>query len=293
MNRGIGLLVLAAMGAGWGLTQPLTKIAVSEGYRHFGLIFWQFAIGIAVLAPVQILRGKALPLGLPQIRVYAIIALIGTILPNAAGYEAARHLPAGILSILISTVPMFSFAMALALGTDRFSWLRLAGLAMGLVGVILLVGPDALPNSAAAVFVPLALSASVFYAAEGNIVARWGTQGADAIQVLFGASVFGLVLSVPLALATGSWITPQFPLEQPDFALIVSSVAHTTVYCTYVWMLGRTGAVFTSQVGYLVTGFGIIWAMLILNESYSGPFWVALALVMAGVALVQPRSAAQ
>ena len=31
--------VLLIMGAGWGLTQPLSKIAVSTGYRHFGLIF--------------------------------------------------------------------------------------------------------------------------------------------------------------------------------------------------------------------------------------------------------------
>lgn len=291
MNRGIGLLILVVMGAGWGLTQPLTKIAVSEGYRHFGLIFWQFAIGIGVLAPLNFLRGKTLPLGMRQIRVYLIIALIGTIFPNAAGYEAARHLPAGILSILISTVPMFSFAMALALRTDRFSWVRLGGLALGLVGVVLLVGPRSLPESAAVLFIPLALSASLFYAAEGNIVARWGTQGADAIQVLLGASLFGLVMSVPFALLTGSWITPRFPLGVPDAALIISAIAHTTVYCAYVWMLGRTGAVFTSQVGYLVTGFGIFWAMLILGETYAGPVWIALALVMAGVALVQPRDA--
>jgi drug/metabolite transporter (DMT)-like permease len=164
-------------------------------------------------------------------------------------------------------------------------------LALGLVGVVLLVGPRSLPESAAVIFIPLALSASLFYAAEGNIVARWGTQGADAIQVLLGASLFGLVMSVPFALLTGSWITPRFPLGVPDAALIVSAIAHTTVYCAYVWMLGRTGAVFTSQVGYLVTGFGIFWAMLILGETYAGPVWIALALVMAGVALVQPRDA--
>ncbi|MCP4818147.1 MAG: EamA/RhaT family transporter, partial [Shimia sp.] len=36
--------ILLAIGAGWGLTQPLTKIAVSEGYEPLGLIFWQLAI---------------------------------------------------------------------------------------------------------------------------------------------------------------------------------------------------------------------------------------------------------
>lgn len=36
-------LALILMGAGWGATQPLSKIAVSEGYRHFGIIVWQLA----------------------------------------------------------------------------------------------------------------------------------------------------------------------------------------------------------------------------------------------------------
>ena len=49
--------VLALMGAGWGLTQPLGKIAVSEGYRMFGLVFWQLAISALALLILQVLRG--------------------------------------------------------------------------------------------------------------------------------------------------------------------------------------------------------------------------------------------
>ncbi|NNJ68829.1 MAG: EamA/RhaT family transporter, partial [Boseongicola sp.] len=45
------------MGAGWGATQPLAKIAVSEGYRHIGLVFWQLAIGALVMGLIQTVRG--------------------------------------------------------------------------------------------------------------------------------------------------------------------------------------------------------------------------------------------
>ena len=44
------LCILALMGAGWGVTQPLSKIAVSTGYRHLGLIFWQLAPGAIAMA---------------------------------------------------------------------------------------------------------------------------------------------------------------------------------------------------------------------------------------------------
>ena len=95
-------LLLALLGAGWGMTQPLAKIAVSEGYRHFGLIFWQLVITGALLGAVVALRGRKLPLGAAQLRMYLVIALIGTVLPNAASYQAAVYLPAGVLSILLS-----------------------------------------------------------------------------------------------------------------------------------------------------------------------------------------------
>ena len=131
--------VLIVLGAAWGSTQPMMKIAVSDGYRHFGLIFWQFVFGALILGIILASRRRPLPLGPKQLRLYVIIALIGTILPNSASYEAARHLPAGVLSILMSTVPMFVFPIALMMGTDRFDWLRLSGLIVGLIGVSLQV----------------------------------------------------------------------------------------------------------------------------------------------------------
>ena len=282
--------VLVLLGAGWGASQPLAKIAVSEGYRHFGLVFWQLAISAVVLGLVTLLRGTGLPLGGRYLRLYAVIALIGTVLPNAASYQAAVHLPAGIISILLSLVPMFAFPIALLLGVDRFGIARFVGLLFGLLGVVLIVGPEAsLPDAAMAAFIPLALIAPAFYALEANVVARWGTLDLDPVQLLFGASVTGAILALPLAVGTGQWIDPRGPWGAPDAALVVSALIHTTVYCGYVWLVGRAGAVFAAQVSYLVTVFGVFWAMLILGERYSGYVWIALAVMLAGLFLVQPR----
>lgn len=284
------LLLLAALGAGWGATQPLAKIAVSEGYAPFGLIFWQVVIGVVVLGGYSLIRGRGIPFGRAQLRIYLVLALIGTVLPNTASYTAAKHLPAGILSILLSLVPMFAFPIALAMSIERFSWLRLSGLCLGLAGVVLIVGPEAsLPDRAMAAFIPIALIAPLFYGLEGNVVARWGTAGVGPIRALAGASLVGVVITGPLALASGQWIDPRPPWGAPDIALILGSVIHAFAYAAYVWLVGRAGPVFAVQVGYLVTGFGVFWAMLILGESYSGWIWAAMALMLAGVFLVQPR----
>ena len=285
-----GCLVL--MGAGWGLTQPLTKIAVSTGYGHFGLVFWQQVLGAVLLAAVCLIRGNPLPLGPRHLRVYLIIAMIGTIVPNTISYQAAVHLPAGIMSLLLSIIPMFSFAIALALGNDRFALRRLAGLVIGLFGVLIIIAPAVDLGQPIPVFwAGLYLVTALFYAFEGNYLAKWGTEGLNPFQVMLGASLIGLGVIVPLMLASGQFIAPLWPLPGPQLALLGATLLHTFVYVTYVWLAVRAGAVFTAQVSYLVTGFGLLWAWLILSEGYATTIWLALAAMFAGMYLVQPRAA--
>ena len=283
-----GFLVL--MGAGWGATQPLTKIAVSTGYSPFGLLLWQQVLGAALMAVVCLIRRTRLRLDGSALRAYLVIALIGAVLPNSISYQAAVHLPAGIMSLLLSIIPMFAFGIALMLGNDSFAWRRLGGLCFGLIGVLIIILPsvdlgEAVPVGWAALYLVVAL----FYAFEGNYVARWGVAGLGPFQLMLGASLVGLVLVAPVMLATGQTIVPQVPMPLAQSALIASSLIHVLVYASYVWLVGRAGAVFAVQVSYMVTGFGLFWAWLVLGEAFSNMIWLALAAMFAGMYLVQPR----
>ena len=282
--------VLIALGAGWGLTQPLTKIAVSTGHMPFGLLFWQLSIGAAFLGGVLAIRGRGFGFGLSGSGIFLVLALIGTIIPNAFSYRAAAHLPSGVMSIVIATVPMFAFPIALLLRLDRFSFRRLAGLILGLCGVALIALPEVgLPGRGSLIWILVALAAPLCYGLEGNTVARLGLAGRDPIQALFGASVFGAVIALPMALGTDQFIDPRSGLGLPELSLVLSALIHAAVYASYVWLVGRAGPVFAGQVAYMVTGFGVFWAMLILKESYASAVWIALILMLFGVSLVQPR----
>ncbi len=286
--------ILLLLGCGWGLTQPLTKITVTAGYQPLGLIFWQMLIGALTLGALLWRRIGQLPITPMTLGVWLLIAVIGSILPNSTSYRAAIYLPSGIMSIVIATIPMMAFPIALALGNDRFSWRRFAGLTMGLIGVGLIAFPNAsLPERAMLAFVPLALVAPFCYAWEGNIVARWGTAGLDPIAVLFGASVVGTFLSLPLAVGSGHFFVPQAPFILADVTMVLSSIIHVFVYTGYVWLIGKAGAVFAGQVSYIVTGSGVLWAMLLLGERYSLWVWAALGVMLLGISLVRPRVAEQ
>ena len=106
---------------------------------------------------------------------------------------------------------------------------------------------------------------------------------------MFGASVVGLVLCLPISLALGQFYVMPMPPGPTDWALIASSALHALLYAAYVWMASRGGAVFASQTSYIVTAAGVIWAMQILNERFPPAVWLAAAVMLGGMFLVQPR----
>ncbi len=283
--------ILFVMGAGWGLTVPLAKIAVSTGHQPMGLIFWQLVVVVAFLGAVTLLRGRRFVLGWRYLRLFLMVALCGAVLPDIFFYLAAVKLPGGVMSIVVSTVAMFSLPIALLVGNERFELRRLVGVFVGLMGIVLLIGPEAsLPGGTSAWFVLLALCAPALYATEGNLVMKWGTQGLDSTQVILGASLLGMVISAPIAVVSGQWINPMQGLGIAEAALVAGAIVHAVVYACYVWLVGRAGSVFTAQTSYVVTGCGVLWSMALLNESYSFWVWMALGVMLLGMFLVQPRA---
>ncbi len=292
-GRRLGFVaVLLALGLGWGSTQSLGKIAVSSGHGHLALIFWQCVVGTLVLGAILALRRKTVPVSRRTLAFAALIAIIGTIIPTSTFYLAVEHLPAGVMSILISTIPIFAFPIALALGSDHLSLPRVTGLLLGLAGVALI--GSAQGGGAGGALSPFWLAVGLIgplcYAVEGNIVAKWGTAGLDPVQAMCAAFVVGAVLLFPAVLVRGEWFVPGLPWGAPERALVLSSVIHAFMYAAYVWLARSAGAVFATQTSYLVTAAGIGWAMLLLGERFPPQVWLALGVILIGVMLVRPRA---
>ncbi len=291
-TRWRAVVALLVIGAAWGATIPMTKLAVSTGYRPFGLIFWQLAMATMLLGGWLVWRGR-LPSLARAWPLFLMVALLGTLVPNSFSYRAAAELPAGVMAIVIAMVPMFALPVALFLGLERPRLMRFLGVALGAVAVVMIVGPEAsLPEPEKAPWVLIALLAPLAYAFEGNLLSRFGTRGLDPVEVLFGASALGVMIALPLALGSGQWVSPTGAWDVAKGAIVVNGVLHVAAYAGYIALVGRAGAVFASQVAYVVTGAGVLWSMLLLGERYSPWVWAALLLMLAGLTLVRPRGTA-
>jgi drug/metabolite transporter (DMT)-like permease len=274
------------------MTIPLSKVAVSSGHQPMGLIFWQLTFSAIMLALVMRKRIR-LPILKPRYLLhFLIIGLLGTLLPNSITYLSIAELPAGVMAIIIASVPMFALLFALLLRLERFVAYRVLGVLLGGAAVLALIGPEAsLPDPGKSLFVLLALIAPACYGLEGCYLARYTPLNLEPAVSLLGASVIGALIAAPLALATDTWVNLFTPWGKPEWALLLASSLHVVAYTGYIWLVGRAGAVFASQIAYIVTIAGVLLSALLLSEIYSGWVWAALALMIAGVALVQPRPA--
>ncbi len=281
---------LALLGTLWGLSFSMAKVAAAGGGAPIGIALSATGIGAVILLGVSGLRGIRLPLRRNYLGYYLMTGASGIALPSTALYAAAFHLPAGVLSMLVATSPMLTYAMALVLGMERREGRRLLGLALGLAGVALLVLPGrALAGNVDPLWLGVALVAPTFYAFNSILSARLRPADGDniglACGMLLGASLIMALIAVP----GGFTVSLLPPWNLSHLGILILGSISGGAFILFFFILTRAGPVFFSQVGYIVTGTGVVWGMVLFGERHGLLVWLALAVVIVGVALVQPR----
>lgn len=275
----------------WGLVPTLAKTAIQDGAHPIGLTWWQGIGGGVLLLVFNLLRGKRLPLDRRHLLFYGFCGLFGTIMPTMALFYAAPHVPAGVMAILMSAVPIGAYVFALVLRIDRLEWLRSLGIALGIVGVALLV----LPGSNGGVspwWALVALLIPLGYAAENIFVALRSPRQTDTTILVCGMVLTGGILITPVMLATGTFYPIAFPLTDAALSIGAIIVVNVLSYAAFLLLIYAAGPVFASMSGYFTVLSGILWGVVFLGEGHGAIFWVALATMFVGMAMVRERAVA-
>ena len=290
----MNFLILSILGLGWGLSFTLGKIAITAGGTPIGLTFWQSLFsGLILLAYVFFRHGKIIipkKMFLPIV----IITLLSVVIPNIIFYACVEHLDAGVLSISVSVIPLFTYLIALGLRMDKFKVRRVIGLITGFCALLILILPEnSLPDKRDIPWVLLALNCALCYALENIYIDRLALQNFGPIRLVCAVSFVSAIITFFLSL-----VMDQFFILQPtNLYLFISTLGlgfiSATAYSIFIYLIGRAGSVFSSQVGYLVTFFGVVWGIIILGESHSVFVWISLAMIMMGIFLVQPKQTSE
>ena len=222
-------------------------------------------------------------------RDYAFIGFLNCALPFALYAFAAIHLPASYLVILNALTPCFAAVAAAIWLDERLTFAKLAGLAAGAAGVMLVsrAGPIRV-DAAIAWSIAACLGATICYALSGVWLKKRSGK-LDPIAAAGWSQLFAgleLLPLVPLAPAPGP-ITSLIVGNMLALSLVCSAIA----YLLYYRLIANVGPTRAMTVTFLLPALGMTWGVLFLDEVVTLPMLAGALLVIGGTAAVLRRSA--
>ena len=283
-------LLFVLLGFAWGSSYLFIKIGVDAGLPPFTLVTLRLLIGAALLVSVVALARERLPRERGTYAHLLVMSVLNVALPFSLITWAEQSVDSSLAAILGAAVPLFVIVIGpLFLADERITLPRLVGLAVGFIGVWILVGFDPTRMTDANLLPELALiGSSVSYAA-GAVYARRNVHGLRPMipavfQVSF-AAVIAAVLAVIFERPLGLSVEPVGFLAVVWLGLLGSGVA----YLLFFRLLRNWGATRTSLVAYLLPVVGIVLGALVLDEAIDARILIGTALVIGGIAIVNAR----
>jgi drug/metabolite transporter (DMT)-like permease len=217
-------------------------------------------------------------------RYYLVIGVLNSAAPFLLFGYAALDLSVGLMVVFNATSPMWGAILsALVLG-ERLSIARGAGLALGVVGVALVSGPEvgAPGASGAWLAIAAALGGAFCYGLTAVVMRRWAAN-ASSRGMAAGTLLIGGLFMLPLLVVS--------PPPLPGIGVAVSLLALGLVcgavaYILYFRLIADIGATGALTVTYLIPIFGVLWGALFLGEALSLHVVAGALVVIAGTVLV-------
>jgi drug/metabolite transporter (DMT)-like permease len=285
----IALLLLLSLI--WGSSFTLIKVAIPS-IPPFTMVAVRVTLAAGLLLLIATAQGHALP---HQGSVWAAF-FVQSALPFTLISWGEAHITSGLAGVLNATPPMFVLAIALITGRGRqaISGRTIIGVGLGLAGVAVTVGIDALSGIGTAA--PLAqaavLGASLCYA----LAPLWGQRfkKLPAIVTAAGAMSCAAILMLPAA----AIIEQPWTLAPPPAPAIAAVVA-LAIVCTalamviYFRLIHTIGPLGTTSGSYLRAGFAVMLGTTLLGESFTWSILAGMALILTGVITVTLPSRAR
>ena len=230
-------------------------------------------------------------------REFLQLAIVGNLLllgGNLTLSYAELYVPTGLAALLIGITPLWFLVLdSLLLGHHRMSGRGLAGLALGMVGTVVLLWPDLHAAGALGrkqLWYALALNGGAFVWAFGSVLSKkWQSGGPS-----FGATSWQVFFA-----GMGNLI---FALFKHDFARVVwtprgvAAVAYLIVggsligYTAYIYILGHAPTAKVSTYAYVNPVVAVFLGWLVLHEKIDGYILGGSAIIIASVILVTSSS---
>ncbi|MEM8770495.1 MAG: DMT family transporter [Pseudomonadota bacterium] len=216
------------------------------------------------------------------------VGIIGNAIPFLLFPWAQQRIDSGLAGVYMAFMPIWTLGLAYLFAGETLTARKMAGFALGFIGVIVLMGPDAVKGALdGELAAQLALlAATLCYAASAVITRR-----APPIRPRVFAA--GMSLTAAVAITPMLFFTKIAPAEWSSLSIITViglGLLPTGINGVLIIMLiKRAGAGFMALTNYVTPLWAVAMGALFYNERLEPNAFIALTIILAGVAISQRR----
>jgi drug/metabolite transporter (DMT)-like permease len=275
-------LMLATVALLWGASFMFIKVAVRE-LAPATLVLGRIGIGaltLALIVPFMVGGRAALTAIRENLGWLVLVGLVNIAMPFWLLSWGETRIDSGLASIIQGAVPIFNAVIAFGFFRDvRVTGLRLVGVAIGFVGVALLVGAQ--PHGK--VLGAIAVVGMALCYAVGQLFAARHLSAVPPPVVAFATTFVAALAMLPLGIAQAPHHVPHWKTIGAVLALAIPLTA--LAFLLFYAIIAGAGAAYASLVTYLVPPIALLYGAIFLGERFGAAAIGGLALILGGVAL--------
>jgi drug/metabolite transporter (DMT)-like permease len=277
-------MVLLALGVTFGSAFLFMKVIV-EDIAVSELVAARLLLGAITVIAIMAAMGRSVHLDRRMLAGAALLAVLDSIIPHSLIAWAELRIDSGVAAVLISTMPMFTVALAaLALPDERLSGVGFLGLGVGFLGVVILSGGDIFALSSEGTVEMIAVIVAALSYAASVVFARLLLRGTDPLGLTGTKLVLGALMAFAITFVLEG--VPDYSALGPDasLAMIALGVLTGIAFTGQLWLVNTAGSVYASLVTYIVPVSGLLLGWAVLGEEIGPGTAGGAALIAVGVA---------
>ncbi|MFI5677662.1 DMT family transporter [Streptomyces cellulosae] len=282
-------LRFGALSLVWGFSFLLIKVG-TDGYAPFQVTLGRLVFGTAVLAAAMAVRRERLPRGTRTWAHLVVAALLLNALPFSLFAYAELTIPSTLAGICNATSPLWGMALSVvALSEDRPTRVRVAGLGLGFLGVLTVLGAWQGFQGLDAAGTAMALLASLSYPIGWIYVRRTLAGSGHSNLSLTGAQLLLATLQLALVTPLFTSVPAHFPLVPLLAVAALGALGTGLAVLVQYGLVAEVGPTTAQMVTYFIPVIATAAGVAVLGESLSWSTPVGAVIVLAGAALTQVR----
>jgi drug/metabolite transporter (DMT)-like permease len=292
---GTGWLLIGILSILWGGAFFLIEVGL-RSYPPITLVFMRLVLAVPPMWIAMRLMGERLP---TEPRIWGLLAVVGALncaLPFILFFWGQQYLDSGYASILNATTPLWGVITAHFLTSDeKATPARIVGVLIGMAGIVVMVGPEAMKGLSNNLLAQLAcIVSTVFYSFAAIYGRRLSQTELTPMAVATGQTMMAALMMVPVVvLIDQPWTMAAPRLDSTLAGLTLALFSTALAYTLYFRLIDRSGASNAQLVAFLMPILAVILGIAFLGESLSGGQIAGAGLIAIGLAILDGRLVAR